>query len=68
MSSLKLNLDKSEIWGIGVKKGHSVDVKLSTSVSVQLILFGTEVKLTACADDTTLFLRNLSSLEVLLLL
>ena len=28
--------------------------------------FGTEVKLTACADDTTIFLRNLSSLKVLL--
>ena len=31
-----------------------------------LNLFGTEVKLTACADDTTIFLRNLSSLKVLL--
>ena len=30
-----------------------------------LNLFGTEVKLTACADDTTIFLRNLSSLRVL---
>ena len=31
-----------------------------------LNLFGTEVKLTACADDTTVFLTNLSSLKVLL--
>ena len=31
-----------------------------------LNLFATEVKLTACADDTALFLRNLSSLKVLL--
>ena len=31
-----------------------------------LNLFGTKVKLTACADGTTIFLRNLSSLKVLL--
>ena len=31
-----------------------------------LNLFGTEVKLTECADDTTLFFRNLRSLKVLL--
>ena len=29
-------------------------------------LFGKEVKLTVCADDTTLFLRNLSPLIILL--
>ena len=38
---------------------ESVDIR-------SLNLFGTEVKLTACADDTTIFLRNLSSLKVLL--
>ena len=38
---------------------NNVDVK-------GLDLFGTEVKLAACADDTTRFFRNLSSLKVLL--
>ena len=38
---------------------ENVDIK-------SLNLFGTEVKLTACADDKTIFLRNLSSLKVLL--
>ena len=44
-----------------------VFIMIRENVDIEgLNLFGTEVKLTACADDTTFFLRNLSSLKVLL--
>ena len=42
-------------------------VMIRVNVDIKgLNLFGTEMTLTACADDTTLFLRNRSSLKVLL--